>query len=149
MTGEMSAAEVTRENYPELFALRDALKRWDIASTPRPFDQYQGPYLAVPGVGKVWYSYDAGQGYVMRDDSAPNGWRPIPALLTIERAGRIYMADPLTYDGAFFTDGAAEHVHDATEHEYATACYSVRQASKRIAAAVRDGIAAELRTAQQ
>ena len=55
MAGEMSREEVTRENYPDLFALMDELKAAGIESEPRPFDQYQGPYLYVPGVCSVWY----------------------------------------------------------------------------------------------
>lgn len=54
MAGEMSQFEVTKESYPLLFSLRDALKRRGIKSEPRAFDQYQGPYLRVPGVCKVW-----------------------------------------------------------------------------------------------
>lgn len=131
MTGEMSQSEVTRDNYPELYALRDALKRRGIASEPRAFDQYQGPYLAVPGIGDVWYSQDYGQGYARRD--AAGIWHAIPGMLTIEKAERVYQADPLIYS-AFETAAPFDHVHPATEHEYATACYTVRQASKRIAA---------------
>jgi hypothetical protein len=118
MTGEMAQSEVTRENYPELYALRDALKRRGIKSQPRAFDQYQGPYLAIPGIGKVWYSQDYGQGYAIRDASGQ--WRDIPAMLTIER-------------GASFLIDGGDHEHARTEREYAVACFTVRQASKRIA----------------
>lgn len=42
MAGEMSASEVTRENYPLHFAIADAFN-----GTVQPFDQYQGPYVMV------------------------------------------------------------------------------------------------------
>ncbi len=42
MTGEMFKSEVTRENFPLMFAIADAVK-----GTVEPFDQYQGPYVCV------------------------------------------------------------------------------------------------------
>lgn len=54
MAGEMSQSEVTREAYPILFEIQDALDAEGVFSDPRAFDQYQGPYLYVPGVCKVW-----------------------------------------------------------------------------------------------
>ena len=42
MTGEMCAADCTREVYPLHFAIAKALK-----GKVRPFDLYQGPYVAV------------------------------------------------------------------------------------------------------
>lgn len=54
MAGEMSQSEVTKEAYPILFEIQDALDSEGIESEPRAFDQYQGPYLAVPGICKVW-----------------------------------------------------------------------------------------------
>ena len=53
MTGEMSRAELTPENYPIHFAIAGALK-----GTVEPFDQYQGPYVHVPAKGaKLWLVY--------------------------------------------------------------------------------------------
>lgn len=56
MTGEMCRAEVTREAYPLHFALADAFQ----GATVAPFDQYQGPYVSVPGHGRVFLSSDDG-----------------------------------------------------------------------------------------
>ena len=42
MTGEMSASEVTRDNWPVHFAIADALD-----GEVKPFDHYQGPYVVV------------------------------------------------------------------------------------------------------
>ena len=44
MAGEMTASEVTRENFPIHFAIADAL-----GGTVHPFDYYQGPYIMVGG----------------------------------------------------------------------------------------------------
>lgn len=123
MTGEMSQAEVTRENYPELYALRDALKRRGIASEPRAFDQYQGPYLAVPGVGQVWYS---------QDDDAAAVWLSSGKPLY---PGGLWLIE---HRHAFETTGAM-HVHEATERSYAAGCFTIRQASKRIARLAQEG----------
>ena len=109
MAGEMSQSEVTRDAYPELFALRDALKRRGIVSEPRAFDQYQGPYLAVRGVGAVWYCGSE------------------PSMLCIERGFSI--GNP----GAWDTEGAS-WVIETTDDAYSHGCYTVRQAAKRIAA---------------
>ena len=42
MTGEMSAGEVTEQNYPALFKLKDMLQKEGIFCDARPFDQYRG-----------------------------------------------------------------------------------------------------------
>lgn len=44
MTGEMHESEVTPENFPIHFAVAK-----EFEGTVHPFDQYQGPYLVVPG----------------------------------------------------------------------------------------------------
>ena len=58
MTGEMSASEVTEQNYPALFKLKDMLQKEGIFCDARPFDQYCGPYLSCKFNEKnfeVWY----------------------------------------------------------------------------------------------
>ncbi len=66
MTGEMSKEEVTRDAYPMYFAAADLIPN----ATVEPFDQYQGPYIHVPGRGQFflisedghwgrWYSVKA------------------------------------------------------------------------------------------
>jgi hypothetical protein len=54
MTGEMSREEVTRENFPLYFAAADTVE----GATVEPFDQYQGPYIHVPGKGRFFLSGD-------------------------------------------------------------------------------------------
>jgi len=49
MAGEMTKEEVTKENFPLHFAVAKSL-----GGVVRPFDQYQGPYVYVPGFGKFW-----------------------------------------------------------------------------------------------
>lgn len=54
----MSASEVTPENYPELFKVKEKLAFTGISCEARPFDQNQGPYLYCNGRKrnfKVWY----------------------------------------------------------------------------------------------
>jgi hypothetical protein len=43
-TGEQSAEDLTREEWPMWYAIADAL-----GGTVEPFDVYQGPYISVPG----------------------------------------------------------------------------------------------------
>ena len=52
MTGEMSKADVTKEAYPLHFLI--ARKYASYLAEVLPFDQYQGPYVFVPGKGKFW-----------------------------------------------------------------------------------------------
>lgn len=54
MTGEMSKAVVTRENYPWHFAIADAL-----GGTVEPFDKYQGPYVQSEK-GRFWIMSEDG-----------------------------------------------------------------------------------------
>ena len=58
MTGEMSASEVTKSNYPSLFKLRDKLRKEGIHCDALPWDKYQGPYLSCKGKKrfKVWFA---------------------------------------------------------------------------------------------
>ena len=56
MTGEMSKGEVTRENFPLYFAAADQVD----GATVEPFDQYQGPYIYVPGKGRYFLCTDDG-----------------------------------------------------------------------------------------
>lgn len=51
--GEMS--EVDHETYPQWFQMAEAL-----GGTVEPFDQYQGPYVHVPGIGKFWINDKTG-----------------------------------------------------------------------------------------
>ena len=113
MAGEMHESEVTREAFPDLFKLRDALKRRGIESTPRPFDQYQGPVLRVPWVGSVWYA---------------NGDFSFPAFL-IEN-----------HHGGFYVEGAGIVV-DQTKTSWAHGVYTLRQAARAIADLHRSAVA--------
>lgn len=73
MTGEMHESEVTRDEWPLHFAISDAL-----GGEVRPFDHYQGPYIAVGGdvrVGGGPYAYcprisGVVRLWVMSDDGA-------------------------------------------------------------------------------
>lgn len=114
MTGEMVQSEVTREAYPAMFALRDALKRRGIPSEPRAFDQYQGPYLSVPSVGKVWYYSGEANGTLFVID---NGIAP-------------------AFGGTFQTEGALV-VQPADDRNVEAGLYTLRQAAKRIAEVVK------------
>ena len=58
MTGEMSKEEVTRDNYPELFQVKEVLVGHDVGCQELPFDQYQGPFLdcEVDNMDfEIWY----------------------------------------------------------------------------------------------
>jgi hypothetical protein len=56
MAGEMSASEVTPENYPLYFAIAN-----HFGGEVKPFDQYQGPYIALRNpVAKLWLISDDG-----------------------------------------------------------------------------------------
>ena len=58
MTGEMHSSEVTPDNYPDLFELKENLESMGAKVEARPFDKYQGPYLEVEYSGihfRVWY----------------------------------------------------------------------------------------------
>ena len=108
MTGEMSRSEVTREAYPGLFALADALAAKGIESEPQPFDQYQGTYLYVPGRCKVWYAPDeAGETFI------------------IERYGKGIRT--------FETKGADYVIHKS-QNSYRCGCYDIMGAAERIEA---------------
>ena len=64
MTGEMCKEEVTREAYPAHFAMADGLN-----SEVKPFDQYQGPFVQVPGA-RLWLSSEDGaEGYVYNENN--------------------------------------------------------------------------------
>lgn len=68
MTGEMSKSEVTRDAYPIHFAIADAL-----GGEVHPFDQYQGPYVAVPHKGRarprrIWVSMICDNGARLYDE---------------------------------------------------------------------------------
>ena len=106
MAGEMSQSEVTPESYPALFKLRDSLKRRGIMSEPRAFDQYQGPYLNVPNVGRVWIA---------------ENFTPFGPLFTIERSL-----------GNFEIHGA-RFIYPPSDRTVAYGSYTLRQASSHIA----------------
>lgn len=67
MAGEMSQADVTREEFPEYFAAADL-----IGGEVRAFDVYQGPYIRGPK-GKYWLCQTEGGSfgywYNERDES--------------------------------------------------------------------------------
>jgi hypothetical protein len=129
----MSQSEVTRESYPGLFALRDALRRRGIASEPRAFDQYQGPYLMVPGAGRAWYadSYLTGAGpmafWVDGLDVAGRKLRRVD-LFTIDSGA--------SYAATFETKGAGSVIPTDDKH-VEHGIYTLRQAAKRIAEVVK------------
>ena len=60
MTGEMGPIHPTKAMerdgtvWPLHAAIVQALRRRGIQAEVRPFDQYQGPYIAVPHVGRLW-----------------------------------------------------------------------------------------------
>lgn len=56
MTGEMSQADVTQEDFPLHFALAAAFA----GAMVRAFDQYQGPYVYIPSHGRFWLCSDDG-----------------------------------------------------------------------------------------
>lgn len=103
MAGEMSQSEVTRESYPDLFEIRDRLKAKGIESEPRAFDQYQGPYLKIQGVCKVWYGeYDL---FVIE--------RGFPPRNTFETTGAdevVKATDKALKHGLYCVDSAAVRV---------------------------------------
>lgn len=77
MTGEMHASEVTRENYPLYFAVADALP----GATVKPFDQYQGPYIAYDGARVFLNSADGVIGTwhdTARNESSREFFAPTP-----------------------------------------------------------------------
>ena len=65
MAGEMTSSELTRDAYPTHFALMDLYS----GATVRPFDQYQGPYVLVPGHGKIWATYEDGRIELYKENS--------------------------------------------------------------------------------
>ncbi|GAI34064.1 unnamed protein product [marine sediment metagenome] len=51
-----------KPNYPQIFDLKDMLKSEGITCDVKPFDVYQGPYLACRGKRtdfKVWYEQES------------------------------------------------------------------------------------------
>jgi len=55
-------AVLIKPNYPHIFRLKDELKSEGIICEVKPFDVYQGPYLACRGKRtnfKVWYETEA------------------------------------------------------------------------------------------
>jgi hypothetical protein len=64
MTGEMHVSEVTPESYPFHFALAA-----EFNGEVRPFDQYQGPYVFISGLGRVWLSDDGVFGRWYREET--------------------------------------------------------------------------------
>ena len=106
MTGEMSAAEVTSENFPGLFELADGLAAAGIEAHPRPFDQYLGPYLYVPQVGKLWYDSEA--------------------------AGEMFLLDTGTHGISTFETRGADFVRPATPGTLRHGVYTIPQAIARI-----------------
>lgn len=55
MTGEMSKADVTSEEYPLHFAVAKAL-----GGTVEPFDVYQGPYVLTPAHERLFLTNNDG-----------------------------------------------------------------------------------------
>lgn len=66
MTGEMHASEVTREDYPLHFMAADQVD----GATVEPFDQYQGPFIHVPGKGRFWLTTELDRCYRWWSESA-------------------------------------------------------------------------------
>lgn len=61
MTGEMHKSEVTPENFPHHFR---AIRNHKGAQV-LPFDQYQGPYVHIPKLGRFW---------LVSEDGAVGSW---------------------------------------------------------------------------
>lgn len=69
----MSRAEVTREAYPLYFRCAEQYP----GATVEPFDQYQGPYVLVPGKGRIFGFDDSDRCYRWyndRTDCQSDGW---------------------------------------------------------------------------
>jgi hypothetical protein len=85
MTGEMSRSEVTPEAYPAHFAIAKAYN-----GSVEPFDQYQGPYVLVPGYGRLWVQTDDGselyvysERFDKRSEPFPMYWQDRDPLLPL------------------------------------------------------------------
>ncbi len=84
MTGEMHKSEVTKENFPLHFAIARALR-----GTVHPFDQYQGPYVNVPGVAsRIWIGSDDGHLSYVYNDTTEKQSKPFCPWGAIEKARR-------------------------------------------------------------
>lgn len=115
MAGEMSQSEVTRDAYPDLFRLMDALKRRGIRSEPKAFDQYQGPYLAVRNDIRV-------------------GNAPYQVLTNMPGVLRVWLHEHgfiIENDRGFESEGAS-YVMPETPAEQKHGVYTLRQAARRI-----------------
>lgn len=65
MTGEMSKADVTPEEFPIHFALAK-----EFGGTVEPFDVYQGPYVLLPDGTRLFIGCDDGAfGYVWNEST--------------------------------------------------------------------------------
>ena len=95
MTGEMSKADVTREEYPLHFAIADAL-----GGTVEPFDVYQGPYVLTTANGWAWpvrlFIGDDGDGgaYVWNESTRKQSkpflsYHPMAEHMAVERAWQV------------------------------------------------------------
>ena len=54
-TGGQSESDISREEYPAWYAIADALN-----GEVYPFDVYQGPYIEIPGEGRLFIYIDDG-----------------------------------------------------------------------------------------
>jgi len=73
-TGEMSKAELAasgREEWPWHYAIADAL-----GGTVEPFDQYQGPYIDVPGEGRLFINSEDGSSAVVWNEKTKKSSEP-------------------------------------------------------------------------
>ena len=58
MAGEMNKTDMTKEAFPIHFAVARST-----GGEVKPFDMYQGPYVYIPGQGKLWLYIDNMRGY--------------------------------------------------------------------------------------
>lgn len=101
MTGEMSRDEVTEDAFPLHFALAAKYQ----GATVEPFDQYQGPFVSVPGHGRIWLSSD--DGYFSRWYSEKRhqaSWPFIPDGRTFQISAATELGCDLINNGGFAID---------------------------------------------
>lgn len=86
MTGEQSKSEVTREAFPLHFAIADA-----IGGEVRPFDKYQGPYIATKAA-RLWLVSADGYRASVYNETADKESNDFPAYTPDAAAVAVAMA---------------------------------------------------------
>ncbi|MGH9316349.1 MAG: hypothetical protein ACRD1P_04505 [Thermoanaerobaculia bacterium] len=84
----MSQSEVTRENFPDLYDLKDVLQAEGIVADVWAFDQYQGPFMSVSGCCRIWYAgdYAPGGSFLIERGSPPVNRFESYGALYVQRA---------------------------------------------------------------